>query len=504
MSRNGPGGGGDPRETVVAIATPEGESGLAVVRMSGPLAVQVARQIFQNNEFERCPESHHAYHGRVIWPVSSGSTEKLAGTSAGLEPGQTVDEVVALPMLAPRSYTGEDSIEFFCHGGRVPARLVMTACLRAGAVAAGPGEFTRRAFVNGKLSLDQAEAVADLIHAENELTAVASLRQLQGGFDRELQVVETPLHELLTDLEGGLEFTEAEGQEVPLESQVNTLVTAMERLRGLLSMAASGRRLREGVQVVLTGPPNVGKSSLFNALLGESRVLVDHEPGTTRDLVTARTRRDGILFVLYDTAGLREMGSRVEKMGMDRTRQAISRADVVLRLQEATEQGYGILDGSESQPADSRFNESIFIDKSNKTSHSGDKCELFVVTKMDLVKVEGLKHKQELINVPILTSSQSGEGIDELWQALMRAANQERMRMVAAMGVVMNVRHQQKLIDVLEQLSALHHDLVENHPGNEVVSSWLAGIMSNLGEVSGRVFSENLLDSIFSRFCVGK
>jgi tRNA modification GTPase len=302
------------------------------------------------------------------------------------------------------------------------------------------------------------------------------------------------LQVLLADLEGSLEFAEAETEAVAVtrERQATTIMSAIEQLQRLLAMAVSGRRLRKGVQVVLVGPPNVGKSSLFNALLGESRVLVDHEPGTTRDVVTARIRREGILFVLHDTAGLMDQAGRVEKMGMELTRQSIDRADVILRLQEAPDQ--------DSEP----HKPSILIDKNKKEQPRAKTEELFILTKVDTSNKDNIKNKLKLIGSAILTSSHTGEGLQELWERLLDVSNREGLRRAAALGVVMNARHQQKMVYCLEQLSSLHRDLVEKQPGAEVVASWLAGILSNLGEVSGRVFTENVLDSIFSRFCVGK
>ena len=307
-------------DTIVAVATPEGEGGLAVVRLSGPEAISMAGQVFEGDRFGPEMESHRAVYGILF--SSNSSKEK----------SYPIDQVLALPLLAPHSYTGEDTVEFFCHGGLMAARMVVAACRAAGAKPAGPGEFTRRAFLNGKLSLDQAEAVADLIHAESEASARGAIRQLLGGLDEQLTAIEKPLLDLLSRIEGSLEFVEEEETEVPLQEIRDTLKNAAEQVDQLVAMAPAGRLLREGIHVVLAGPPNVGKSSLFNALLEEDRAIVDGEAGTTRDVISARIEHGGTMFVFHDTAGLREDPGRVEKMGIDRTWKKVNEADLVLML----------------------------------------------------------------------------------------------------------------------------------------------------------------------------
>ncbi len=489
-----------PGETIVALATPEGESGLAVVRLSGVDAVDLVKKIFNNRDFLREPQSHRAYHGLIVWPLLNDTgvndahdrDESPDPSGKVLRPGAAVDEVMVLPLLAPHTYTGEDSVEITCHGGRIPARLIIEACLRVGAVPASAGEFTRRAFLNGKLSLDQAEAVADLIHAEDELTASAALQQLLGGFDHELRVIEAPLRDLLADLEGSLEFAEEEVVGVPRKRQQETVEEALVELNRLLSLATAGRRLRDGIQVVLVGPPNVGKSSLFNALLGEKRVLVDHEPGTTRDVVTARIRHGDALFVLHDTAGLRDEGGRVERMGMEHTRKHLAEADILLNLRE-----YGRL-------GEYRNKESIHTDKMSSFMANREAEVINIFTKIDIKNKIEKRFEFESMENAVLTSAETGEGLDELWRRIVVAAKRENLRKAATMGVVMNARHQHKLIQCEEQLSSLHQELISRDPGDEVIASLLASILANLGEISGRIFSEGLLDDIFSRFCIGK
>ncbi len=446
-------------DTIVALATPEGEGGLAVVRLSGPEAVAMASQVFESRRFGPEIESHRAVYGILF----SSNREN--------ETSYPVDQVLALPLLGPHSYTGEDTVEFFCHGGRMAARMVVAACRQVGARPAGPGEFTRRAFLNGRLSLDQAEAVADLIHAESEASARGAIRQLLGGLDDQLSAIENPLLELLSRIEGSLEFVEEEEVGVPADVIIGTLKNSCAKVDELLAMAPAGRLLRDGIHVVLAGPPNVGKSSLFNVLLEEDRAIVDGEAGTTRDVISASLVREGTRFVFHDTAGLRDDPGRVEKMGIDRTWKKVNEADLVLLL---------------SGPDDREPN----------PQESYKAPVIQVMTKADLVNA----NKDNTLHI----SSTTGQGLPELWAALDLAVRGFRLQEAVAMGVVLNERHLHKLASCRSDLEILIHELESGAPGDEVTGTMLSSILSQLGEVSGRVFTEQLLESVFQRFCVGK
>lgn len=453
--------------TIVAIVTPEGLGGLAVVRLSGQDSIGIARRLLPGGELDDPVQSHRARLAGVRWPRGEPGSPCRGGA---IEPGTELDRALVLPFLAPASYTGEDTVEFFCHGGLMPARLVLAACRAAGARAAAAGEFTRRAFLNGRLSLSQAEAVADLIAAECAAGARAALAQLEGGLKRELEAVEAPLLRLLARLEGSLEFEEHELAGPPPEEVRDVLAGAREQIRQMLSLAPAGRQLREGVQVVIAGPPNAGKSSLFNALLDRPRALVDAQPGTTRDVVTANLELGGLLFVLHDTAGLRERSGGVEALGIDRAHGALSQADIVLDVRpvdapdDGPDAGPPVPDGS---------------------------VRIMVATKGDL----GQSSRGHV------TSSLTGEGIAELKSILLVEARRSGVDRAVSQGVLLNLRHQDRLLCCLTRLDDLLGGAVLP---DEVAATVLSGILEELGEVSGRVFSERLLDEIFSRFCVGK
>ncbi len=461
-------------ETIVALATPEGVGGLAVVRLSGERAVECAGRIFRCAAFAGEVVSHRAYHGFVIDPAE-GKT------------GEAVDEVVVLPMLAPRSYTGEDTVEISCHGGVQPARLVIEACVAAGARPARAGEFTRRAFINGRISLDQAEAVADLIHAEDRLAAKGAVAQLDGGLRREIVAIEEPLIKLLADLEGGLEFAAEEeaGLDVPREKLIAICDDALARVVRLIDLGPEGRRIREGVGVVLLGDPNAGKSSLFNALLGRPRALVDPEAGTTRDIVDATMIHRGVRFELHDTAGLRSGAGRVENMGIELAREAAGSADIVLLLKDLS---VDVKDINADGEAGFAF-----------TADGAERIR--VGTKIDLAGDIGTG--RPVPKSMVVTSAVTGLGIDELRDRIWSVARADRMEEAASLGIVLNRRHRHRLAVVRDELEQLR-EIAAAGAEDEILATMLAAALTGFGEISGRVFSENLLGEIFSRFCVGK
>jgi len=448
-------------DTIAALATPEGAGGLAVVRLSGPRAHEIATALLSHEGPRAELRSHRAFLAVPRCPRSRAE----------------LDEALVLPMSAPGTYTGEDTVEFHCHGGTMPARLVVEACLELGARPAGPGEFTRRAFLNGRLSLDQAEAVADLIAAESRLAARGALGQLRGGLRRRMQTLEAPLLTLLAELEGGLEFGEEADVDAPAARVLDALDAARAHVDELLAHARAGRQLREGVQVVLVGPPNAGKSSLFNALLGESRALVDHEPGTTRDIVEARLRHRGCTFNLRDTAGLRDDVGRVESMGVTLAREAAGSADLVLRIVDLAAGAAPVRPGLD-----------------------GPATVLDVGAKADLLDTAELAR---VLSGIVVTSARDGRGVAELKDAMHAAARAERLDAAAALGVVLNRRHVHRLRSFREDLAAVR-EAAEARAAQEVVCSLLHAALCGLGEITGRVFTEKLLGEIFGRFCVGK
>ncbi len=430
-----------PDETIAAVATGPAPGGIAVVRVSGADALQVARRLAPELG-ELQPRT--ARLARIAHPHS----------------GATLDEALLLYFRAPASFTGEDVVELHCHGGVRQTAAVLGAALAAGARAAEPGEFSRRAFLNGRMSLERAEAIADLVGAETEAGLRAARAQLFGSLGDAVEGLLEDARLLQAEVEASLDFPEVAGEgPEALSPRAGRLRDAAERL---LSTFRRGRALREGARVVLAGAPNAGKSSLFNALLGESRAIVDEEPGTTRDLVEARFELEGIPVTLVDTAGLRDQAGRVEQQGIERARRELDRADVVLWL---------------SDPAAPTIPE-----------HEG---ALLVTSKADLrTGTEGLA-----------ISAVTGAGLDRLRNELV-------IRLTGASSaagsevVVTNGRHADLLKQAVEGFARVS-DSADALP-LELLAYDLRDAVGALERILGRGVDDALLDEIFARFCIGK
>lgn len=437
----------DTNDTIVAIATPAGVGGIAVVRVSGLRTLEIVSHLTKT-ELET--ESHRA------------KLKKIYSESKEL-----IDEALVLPMLGTSSYTGEDTVEFFCHGGNVVAENVVSACVGFGARRATSGEFTRRAFLNGKLSLDQSEAVVDLIHAETSLAASAALGQLRGGTKKEISQIEQPLLSLLSELEGGLEFLDEEYPEMPRNQLAEKISVALKKISDLLLHAEIGKSVRDGVNVVLVGAPNCGKSSLFNAILSDDRAIVDSSAGTTRDVISEAIIIDGLKFILHDTAGVRSTTGSVEQKGIKRTYRTVAEADLVL-----------LLKSQDTEPVEVNSNKAIII----------------VGTKTDIASVE----------CDVETSSLNKSGINKLKNEMLLAAKRDNVEKMLKMGLFLNERHRHKLKSCQANLIDLKTQISENNIGDDIVATLLASTLTELGEISGRVYTESMLEDVFSKFCVGK
>jgi tRNA modification GTPase len=458
-------------DTIAAIATAPGTAGLAVVRVSGPEAVRMADAVFEGGTALAHAAGHTLHHG---WAVARG-----ADTTTRL------DEVVAGLFLSPRSYTGEDTVEFSCHGGGVPARRVLAALQRAGARLAGPGEFTLRAFLRGRLDLAQAEAVADLVHAETESAGDLALAQLAGALSSRLKALEERITDAAAEVEARVDFAEDVGG-IETPPHVREAIAAVSReLSLLLEGAPWARAVREGVRVPLVGRPNAGKSSLFNALLGEDRAIVTDEPGTTRDRVSERIELSGVAVTLSDTAGVRAATSPVEALGVERSLAAVEGAPLVL----------WVVDGTERAGAP---------DPLLAASLEG-RTVVIALTKSDLPHASTESDVTCSLGGPgrrlVRVSAVTGEGLDELRSALRAALGADRAGGLS--GAVANPRHTDALTRSRDALGRAADAAERGEPG-EIVALELRDSLAALGEVTGRNASEELLERIFARFCIGK
>jgi tRNA modification GTPase len=399
-----------------------------------------------------------------------------------------VDEVLAVVFRRPHSFTGEDTVEFNCHGGMLVTQEVLQVLLDAGARQAGPGEFTRRAFLNGKMDLSQAEAVADLIAARSERAQRHSLEQLEGKLGRKVGQLRMALVELCALLELELDFSE-EGIDLVERNEIRQHVEEIDcALKRMVETYESGRIAREGVLVVLAGRPNAGKSSLFNALLSESRAIVTAVPGTTRDTIEENLNIDGILFRLVDTAGLHRGNDPVEAEGMDRARHQVRYADIVLLVEDAS----GKVEEEEI--------ENVLHDLLT------DQHLIVVFNKTDLVPLKkvGIRYQKFIEDGAIVlgTSATANQGINTLKQCLVQSVTGSRSDSSDVI-VLTNRRHLDAMLRARESLRLALRGIAASH-SNEFIALDIHEAVSRLGEITGEVTSQEVLNSIFSRFCVGK
>jgi tRNA modification GTPase len=462
-------------DTITALVTAPGTAGLAVLRVSGADALGVSDRVFRGTAALARATGHTLHHG---WAVDGSRRDERGGE-------RRLDEVVAAVFRAPRSFTGEDTVEWSCHGGAVPARRVLDALVAAGARLAGPGEFSLRAYLHGRMDLAQAEAVADLVQAETESAGDLALAQLAGGLSRRLAAIETRLLDAAAEVEARVDFAEDVGG-VEIPAHVREVIRGvLVELSTLLESAVWARAVREGASVPIVGQPNAGKSSLFNALLGEDRAIVAAEPGTTRDRVSERLEIAGVPVTLSDTAGVRDARDPVEAMGVARSLAALEGAAVVL----------WVVDGS--QPFDSAGDP--------LPAQLAGRRVLAAITKSDLGEVvEGsdlaqATHAAEwwAVNVCALT----GEGLAELRSSLADLLGAGNPGGLAS--AVANPRHTDALARARAALARAGEAADSGAPG-EIVALELRDSLAAVGEVTGRHASEELLERIFSRFCIGK
>ena len=457
-------------DTVAAIATAPGAAGLAVVRVSGPAALLLTASVVRSGIPLAEVTSHTLHHG---WAHEPGTDRVL-------------DEVVVAVFRAPASYTREDVVEISCHGGAQPARRVLEALLAAGARLARPGEFTLRAFLNGRLDLAQAEAVADLIHAETEQAHALALGQLAGRLSRRLDGVSERVTDAVAEVEARVDFAEdVGGVEVP--PHVRAAIAAVDaELAGLLAGADYARAVREGVRVPIVGRPNVGKSSLFNALVGEPRAIVTAIPGTTRDRVSESIEIAGVRVTLSDTAGLRESDDAVEAIGVARAREAMAESTIAI----------WVVDGSAPLAAEDRAIAAAIRDKRVVVAlNKSDQPQATRPADLQLL-LDGAPRRS------VVVSATRGDGLERL-----QAALAELLGATGAAGATgecaSNRRHVDALTRAREALARADAAAEDAMPG-EIVALELREALAAIGEVTGRAVGDDLLERIFSRFCVGK
>jgi len=441
-------------DTIAAIATAPGRAGIGVIRVSGPAAEQIARAIT----------------ARSLAPRTAVACDFLDGN------GEAIDQGIALYFRAPHSYTGEDDLELQGHGGPVVQRRLLRRCLELGARAAEPGEFTRRAFLNDKLDLAQAEAVADLIDASSEQAARGAMRSLAGEFSRRIEALNASLVELRALVEAALDFPEEDIDVITRGDVKRRMASLQQELEAVTGAARQGQLLREGARVVLVGRPNVGKSSLMNRLAEEEVAIVTEIPGTTRDALRQEVLIEGVPLHVVDTAGLRETTDTVERIGVDRTWREVGLADVALLVTEA-----GSALDAEDQAILDRLPESarkVFVN--NKIDLSGEPPS----------SAAGENGRQ------VRVSALTGAGLPLLREAILEAVGWQP---AGESQFLARERHLQALQAAAEALRA-----AQGQEAPELVAEELRLAHQALGRITGEFTADDLLGEIFSRFCIGK
>lgn len=465
---------GIPEDTIAAIATPVGEGGIAVLRVSGPESVSLAEKIFQPKKSKVSDFPSHTVHFGII------QNEK----------GEILDQVLLTLFRAPDSYTAEDVIEISCHGGLILAKRILDLLIQNGARHAEPGEFTKRAFLNGKIDLTQAEAVLDLIKAKSEKSLETAVRQLSGSLSRKLKSLKEDLMEILAHMEAFLDFPDEHLEVYGQKEFSEKFASIQKEMQQLLASFKRGSLLREGITIALVGKPNVGKSSLFNALLSRDRALVSEFPGTTRDALEEAIEIQGIYLRLVDTAGLRSgAGHPMDQMGMEKTRQVLKEAQLYLFLVD----GSDALDQTDRQA----------FEEIKKNAADLKKSVLVLINKCDLKLKVGDEAVGQLTGIqePLKVSSRTREGFDQLEQRIVEKIFEGKLEMEGEQ--ITRLRHKNAIENSLEALRRCEKSFHARESLEFVVLD-LRQAVDALRELIGEIYSEDLLDVIFAEFCIGK
>lgn len=482
-------------DTIAAIATAAGEAALSVIRLSGPEAFAIADRCFcpfgpRSQSLLNAP-THTVHYGKFIKPGRSENGDAL-------RQGLPIDEVLLTIMRAPRTFTKEDVAEISCHGGPIPTKAVLDTLLKQGARLAEPGEFTRRAFLNGRIDLAQAEAVADIIRAKTELSLHAANQQLAGKLSQRIHRLRDDLLSILAHVEAHIDFPEEDINPDDKTVLLQKLRRAMAFTKELLASSTEGRILRHGLRAAIIGPPNAGKSSLLNLLLQKNRAIVSATAGTTRDTIEETANIQGIPVVFIDTAGLRASKDEVEREGIRRSRESARQADLLLRVVDASQNPTG----TNTKPNS---------DESEWPKSTPSQTRLLVLNKIDLLPCNDATAltqnpfspgQADIEKTTVRLSCRTGEGIETLKKQIRAAAWKKRIRQ-KNLDAAINARHQNALQRAL-QASQTALQAFEANLTPELIALDLRIAAAAVGEIVGKTSTDDLLDKIFSQFCLGK
>lgn len=457
---------GDPNDTIVAPATPPGISALAVVRLSGPDAIAIANTVFPSKDLSKAP-SHTLHFGTLRDPAG----------------GDIIDEVVLSLFLGPNSYTKEDVVEISTHGSSYIVQHVVHTLIQNGARMAQPGEFSKRAFLNGQFDLAQAEAVADLIHSDSEASHRAAISQMRGGFSREIEELRQQLIHFASMIELELDFSEEDVEFANREALVVLVTSIGKVLDPLIESFQLGNVIKNGVPTVIAGKPNAGKSTLLNQLLNEDRAIVSDIAGTTRDVIEDEINLGGIQFRFIDTAGLRDTDDTIEAIGVAKTRKKMDEASLLLYMFDLSDETEASI-GAELSKLEQQ--EVPFLALGNKSDVAPGN-----------VKKSITEHP-----AGILLSASSGDGIDDLKEAILKKIHLDELKKGDV--IVTNIRHYQNLLKARQALDDVLKN-IDSGMSNDFLALDIRNALQALSEITGQeIGTEDLLENIFSKFCIGK
>ena len=452
--------------TIAAISTSPGVGGIGIVRLSGENTFKVIEKIFKPLK-KQTIKGYTMQYGHIIDKNNN-----------------IIDEVLVSYFIKPKSYTTEDMCEINSHGNNIILKQILELCIENGAVLAMPGEFTQRAFLNGRIDLTQAESVIDLINAKSEKEKESAIHQLEGYLSLEIEKIKRVILDITADIEASIDYPEYDIEEKTNETIINETKKIVDMLKKLENSFEKGKILRDGVDVAIIGKPNAGKSSLLNAILKEERAIVTNIEGTTRDTIEEYITLEGVLFKIIDTAGIRESDDEIEKIGIDKSKKALEKADIVIAIFDSTQ---------ELNKEDKEILEFI----KNKNA-------IILLNKIDL-KDNKLKNNEQILslNKPIIEiSAQKRDGIEELYDQMINIFKINEINTENS-TIITNVRHKNAIVCAEENLNKIK-EVLNNGMPTDIVSIYLKNAIEELNKITGENVTEDIINEIFSKFCLGK